>query len=115
MAWREDLYDAFRRRFGRWWVVDPLSEPEPSDTWDPPSAEGLAALKPGDIVSLAFKGWPRGRIYYWEILRVELIAVDGDQLIGRVVDDADDMPQLERGAGVTFRRADILDIDPPDW
>ena len=114
MGWRNNLYDAFRRRFGRWWVVDPLSEPEPSDTWDPPSEAALAALKPGDFVSLAFKGWPGGRIYYWEILRVELIAVDGERLIGRVVDDADDLPQLKWKAEVTFRRADVLDINPPD-
>ena len=59
--------------------------------------------KPGDIVSLAFKGWPRGRIYYWEILRVEMISADGEPLIGRLVDDADDMPQLEWGVGLTFR------------
>lgn len=115
MGCREDLYDAFRRRFGRWWIVDPLSEPEPSDTWDPPSEAGLAALKPGDFVSLAFKGWPRGRIYYWEILRVEVTGIDGERLTGCVKQDPDDMPQLKWGAVVTFRRADIIDIDPPDW
>ncbi len=45
MGCREDLYDAFRRRFGRWWIVDPLSEPEPP-TLGPASEAGLAALKP---------------------------------------------------------------------
>ena len=115
MGWREDLYDAFRRRFGRWRIVDPQSDSEASDPWEPPSEAALAALKPGDIVSLAFKGWPRGRIYYWEILRVEMISADGEPLIGRLVDDADDMPQLEWGVGLTFRRADIVDIGPPDW
>jgi hypothetical protein len=32
-----------------------------------------------------------------------------------VKQDPDDMPQLKWGAVVTFRRADIIDIDPPDW
>ncbi len=38
-------------------------------------------------MSLAFKGWPRGRIYYWEILRVEVTGIDGERLTGCVKQD----------------------------
>ena len=74
--------------------------------------EQLARLKPGDYAYLTFKGWPRGRIYYWEHLWVRVTGIDGNTVTGVLASDPDDLPQLRRRQKIIFRLSDINEFGP---
>lgn len=106
------LYDAFRRRFGRWRIVPPGENLEPGEDFTPLTPEQLARLKPGHYAYLTFKGWPKGRIYYWEHLWVRVTSIDNDIINGELASDPDDLPQLRWRQKITFRRSDIIEFGP---
>lgn len=106
------LYDAFRRRFGRWWIVPPGEDLEPSEEFTPLAREQLALLKPGDYAYLTFKGWPKGRIYHSEHHWVRVTGINGNAVTGILASDPDDLPQLRRRQKITFRLSDIIEFGP---
>lgn len=108
----DHLYDAFRRRFGRWWIVQPGEDLEPGEEFTPLTPNELSRLKPGDYAYLTFKGWPKGRIYYWEHHWVRVTDINGDTVTGELASDPDDLPQLRWRQKITFRLSDIIEFGP---
>jgi len=75
-----------------------------------PSAPELAAIEPGDVVQLIFRGLAPGLKYGAERMWVTVISADGDTLTGRLENRPHDIPGLEPGEIATFERHHVIDI-----
>lgn len=108
------LYDLFRRRFRRWWLIPRENAVADKANVEPPSPAILARLTVGDVVDLTFTGWPKGRIYDCEHLQVEITSRQGNRFTGRLLSDPSDLPQLRWGSVITFDDHHIIDIGRHD-
>lgn len=79
-----------------------------------PSAEELAALRPGDRVYLDFKATPARTKWESERMWVDITAADGDSLRGSLAHEPDDIPGLSRGALIDFERWHALQVEFAD-
>lgn len=75
-----------------------------------PSAEELAALRPGDRVYLDFKATPARTKWESERMWVDITAADGDNLRGALAHEPDDIPGLSQGAIIDFERWHALQV-----
>ncbi|GAA0335868.1 DUF2185 domain-containing protein [Sphingomonas oligophenolica] len=101
----------WRRWFGRYEIDDPrpIAEGAPY-TYFLPGENELLALAPGDLAKIVFRSIPPGRIWQAERMWVAITSVDRDWLTGTLDNHPSDMPQLEAGDVVKFRRSDVIDI-----
>ncbi|MEO1473647.1 MAG: DUF2185 domain-containing protein, partial [Pseudomonadota bacterium] len=61
-----------------------------------------------------FRPDPAGRKYDAERMWVEIVSIDGDTLEGTLCNVPEDIPGLEIGAAVSFRRHHIIDVNWAD-
>lgn len=86
----------------------PIAAEAPYTYWLPSSAE-LAALGPGDMTQLVFQPLQPGRKWGAERMWVTITSGEGDELTGRLDNEPDDIPGLNPGDLVTFRRYHVID------
>lgn len=75
-----------------------------------PSAEELAALAPGDLVKLIFRGIQPGDKWDAERMWVTLDTVDEDHLAGKLGNQPEDIRGLHRDDIVTLARHHVVDV-----
>ena len=91
-----------------------IDDPRPNALESPytfflPSPEELAALAPGDLAKLVFRLKSGGRKWDAERMWVKIDHVDGDTLEGTLDNEPEDIPGVEFGERVRFRRTDVID------
>ena len=114
------LYNVYRRWFGRYTLDDPRPiQREAPYTYYLPTVVRLESIQAGDRVQLLFRSEPHGLKYDIERMWVEVEAVTGDDLKGKLLNKPFDMPQLKLGSRIAFKRYNAIDISsdrelPPD-
>ena len=108
----KSLYNWYRKSHGTWTVEDPrpAAARAPYTFYLPPK-EHLAALQTGDKVKLILRSVPEGLEYDAERMWVEITSCSAEDLVGTLVNDPHDMPQLHAGTEITFKREHVIDID----
>ncbi|MCE9520910.1 MAG: DUF2185 domain-containing protein [Alphaproteobacteria bacterium] len=79
-------------------------------TFFPPTLERLQAIGVGDLVKLMFRANPPSEKWDCERMWVLVTAVEADALEGDLDSSPSDMPGLECGARVKFRRELAIDV-----
>ncbi|USI78571.1 DUF2185 domain-containing protein [Sphingopyxis sp. USTB-05] len=104
--------DWLRGWFGKYRIDDPRPTAAGAPyTYYLPSENELLAVAPGDLVKIIFESIPPSDEWGAERMWVIVTAADGDELTGTLDNNPADMPQLEYGDIVQFRRGYIIDID----
>lgn len=104
-----------RRLWGHFTLDDPRPiAAEARYTYFLPQPETLAALAPGDLVKLVFRGAPASRQWDAERMWVQVTEIGPDGLVGRLDNDPSDMPQLKAGQTVRFQLWHVVDVDFAD-
>jgi len=104
--------DWLRGWFGKYRIDDPRPTTAGAPyTYYLPSENELLAVAPGDLVKIIFESIPPSDEWGAERMWVIVTAADGDELTGTLDNNPADMPQLEYGDIVQFRRGYIIDID----
>ena len=106
------LYDLRRRLWGRYVLDDPrpMARAAPYTFYLPPAVQ-TGALQPGDLVKLVFRSIPPGREWEAERIWVMITGRDAGGFTGTLDNIPSDMPQLKRGAEVSFQAHHIISID----
>ena len=79
-----------------------------------PTKDDLNAVNVGENVQLIFRPIPNNRKYGAERMWVDVIEIHGEKLIGELMNDPYDIPQLTRGDQIEFDRFHIISIDWKD-
>jgi hypothetical protein len=100
-----------RRWFGRYKIDDPrpIADAAPY-TYFLPTENELLALQPDDLVKIVFRSIPAGAEWDAERMWVKITAAAGELLTGTLENRPFDMPQLEAGDVIRFRRSDVIDL-----
>ena len=110
MSIKRKLYDLRRKLWGKYEIDDP--RPIKADapyTFFLPSEDRLNALEVGDTVKIVIRSIPSGVDYEAERMWLEIISIDGDNIVGSLDNKPFDMPQLKPEDIVNFKRFHIID------
>jgi hypothetical protein len=111
MRLKNRLHNLRRRAFGSWTVDDPRPiQVEAPYTYFLPSAERIAALRPGDLVKLVIRSHPPSLEWDAERMWVELKTFGPDGWSGVLANTPSDMPQLREGSMIQFQPFHIIDL-----
>ena len=105
------IYNLIRRYFGTYRLDDPRPvQREAPYTYYLPSQAHLDSLQIGDRAQLLFRSLPAGVKYGVERMWVEVTAIEGDKISGKLLNKPFDTPQLKEGADIRLQRFHIIDI-----
>jgi hypothetical protein len=99
------------KTIGTYFLDDPRPRVvEAPYTFDLPSAARLAAIAPSDLVQLIFFNDPPVRKWGAERMWVRVETINGDQLVGKLTSEPEDMPCLKVGDEVRFDRGFVISV-----
>ena len=103
----------FRRRSSNFTLDDPRPVAQLAPyTYFLPTPEETAALQPGDLVKLIFRGATTGSKWDAERMWVSVTEVGQEWSLGILENEPDDLPQVKFGDRVRFKKFHIVGIIP---
>lgn len=103
------------RQWRRWFGTVTIDDPRPIArdapyTYFLPSENELLAIAPNDLVKLSIRSHPPSDRWDAERVWLQVTETEDDRLTGTLDNKPSDIPHLDLGAVLHFRRSDVIDI-----